>query len=78
MGDYSKVFQLRIKSIRTELGLTQGEVSKDTGIDQSRISKYESGELQPDLDKLGILANYYQISIDWLLGNPHSTKRGEE
>ena len=32
MGDYSKVFQLRIKSIRTELGLTQGEVSKDTGI----------------------------------------------
>lgn len=73
---YKEVFQLRIKAIRNELGLTQNQVSNDTGIDQSRISKYESGELQPDLEKLGILANYYEVSIDWLLGNPHNKKEG--
>lgn len=75
---YKEVFALRIKAIRTELGLTQTQVSKDTEIDQSRISKYESGELQPDLEKLGKLANYYEVSIDWLLGNPHHNKRGGE
>lgn len=75
---YKEVFALRIKQIRNELSLTQGQVSRDTGIDQSRISKYESGELQPDLEKLGKLANYYEVSIDWLLGNPYGNKkRGE-
>lgn len=75
---YKEVFKIRIKQIRQELGLTQNQVSKETEIDQSRISKYESGELQPDLEKLGILANYYEVSIDWLLGNPYSGKRGKE
>lgn len=75
---YKEVFALRIKAIRTELGLTQNDVSKDTGIDQSRISKYEAGDLQPDLEKLGILANYYQVSVDWLIGNPHGGKRGKD
>ena len=75
---YKEVFAIRIKAIRTDLGLTQNTVSKETGIDQSRISKYEAGELQPDLEKLGILANYYQVSIDWLLGNPHGNKKGNE
>ena len=75
---YKEVFKIRIKQIRQELGLTQNQVSKETEIDQSRISKYESGELQPDLEKLGILANYYEVSIDWLLGNPYSGKRGKD
>lgn len=73
---YKEVFAIRIKGIRKELGLTQNQVSKDTEIDQSRISKYETGELQPDLEKLGQLANYYQVSIDWLLGNPHNGRTG--
>lgn len=75
---YKEVFALRIKAIRNELGLTQNDVSKDTGIDQSRISKYEAGDLQPDLEKLGILANYYQVSVDWLIGNPHGGKEGKD
>ena len=74
---YKEVFAIRIKGISKELGLTQNQVSKDTEIDQSRISKYETGELQPDLEKLGQLANYYQVSIDWLLGNPHNGRTGE-
>ena len=78
MDVYSKTFQIRIRAIRNELGITQGQVSKDAGIIQSKLSKYETGELQPNLDQLGILANYYEVSIDWLLGNPHSNKRGGE
>lgn len=75
---YKEVFAVRIKAIRNELGLTQNQVSKDTEIDQSRISKYEQGELEPDLEKLGKLANYYQVSIDWLLGNPYGDRKRKE
>lgn len=74
---YKEVFAIRIKAIREELGLSQIKVSTETGIHQSYLSKYENGCLEPSLEQLGQLANYYQISIDWLLGNPHSTKRGE-
>ena len=75
---YKEVFAMRIKSVRKELGLTQIQVSKDTEINQSQLSKYETGELEPDLEKLGILANYYEVSIDWLLGNPYRSKREKE
>lgn len=75
---YKEVFALRIKGIRKELGLSQIIVSADTGIQQSDISKYETGELEPSLEKLGKLANYYEVSIDWLLGNPyHNSHKGE-
>jgi len=72
---YKEVFTIRIKAIREELGLSQIQVSKDTEIAQSDISKYETGKLEPDLEKLGKLANYYEVSVDWLLGNPHFKRR---
>ena len=75
---YKEVFHLRIKAIREELGISQIKVSADTGIHQSYLSKYENGTLEPSIEQLGILANYYEISIDWLLGNPHSKNRGEK
>ena len=75
---YKEVFKIRIKQIRADLGLSQITVSKETGINQSTISKYEQGSLQPDLENLGILANYYEVSIDWLLGNIHHNKTGKE
>lgn len=75
---YKEVFKLRIKAIREELGLSQITVSNETGIHQSYLSKYENGTLEPSIEQLGTLANYYQVSIDWLLGNPHDTKRGEK
>ena len=74
---YKEVFQIRIKAIRDELDISQIKVSADTGIHQSYLSKYENGTLEPSIEQLGILANYYEVSIDWLLGNPHSNKRGE-
>lgn len=73
---YKEVFKLRIAARREELGLTQGGVAVDTEIGQSKISKYETGNLEPNLETLGKLANYYQVSIDWLLGNPHNGKEG--
>lgn len=71
---YKEVFKIRIKAAREQLGLSQIKVSADTEIHQSYLSKYESGQLEPSLEQLGKLANYYEVSIDWLLGNPYKSK----
>ena len=56
-----------IKLIRVTKDYTQLKVQMDTGISQSTLSKYESGEMIPTADNLIILANYYKTSVDYLL-----------
>lgn len=73
---YKEVFKIRVAARREELGLKQGQVGIETEIGQSKISKYETGNLEPNLETLGKLANYYEVSIDWLLGNIHNGKEG--
>mgnify|MGYP001140664334 CR=1 FL=1 len=65
---YSESFPSKIRKARLDTGFTQKEVEKETGIKQSTITKYENGRLEPDLEKLGILADFYGVSVDWLLG----------
>lgn len=71
---YREGFPSKLKQARKETGFTQEEVAKETRIRQSTIAKYETGALEPDLEKLGILADFYEISLDWLLG----TKGGKK
>ncbi|MBQ6468170.1 MAG: helix-turn-helix transcriptional regulator [Clostridia bacterium] len=56
-----------IKLIRVINDYTQLKVQMETGIQQSIISKYETGELTPTTDNLLILAAFYNTSIDYLL-----------
>ncbi len=63
-----------IKMIRVVNDITQIKVQMDTGIPQSMISKYETGELVPTLDNLIILARYYNTSLDYLADLTDETK----
>ena len=65
---YRESFPSKIRKARNNTGFTQKEVEKETGIKQSTLTKYEHGKLEPDLEKLGILADFYGVSVDWLLG----------
>lgn len=56
-----------IKLIRVMKDYTQLKVQMDTGISQSTLSKYESGDLLPTTDNLMILARYYKTSLDFLM-----------
>ena len=56
-----------IKLIRVINDYTQIKVQMETGIPQSIISKYETGELLPTTENLMILATFYNTSIDYLL-----------
>lgn len=65
---YKESFQARIKKSRIDAGLTQQQVANDTGISQSIIAYLETGKREPSLENLGILADYYNVSLDYLLG----------
>ena len=65
---YREIFSQRIKKARYDTGFTQREVSEVTKISPSKIAKIETGFQEPDLETLGILADFYGVSIDWLLG----------
>ncbi len=56
-----------IKLIRVINDYTQLKVQMETGISQSMLSKYESGDLLPTTENLMILANFYNTSLDFLM-----------
>ena len=71
---YKENFPIRIKKARIEAGYTQTQVHDITGVSQSNLTKYENGKLEPNLETLGILAQFYDVSTDWLLGVSPSKK----
>ena len=67
----------RLKEIRKKRGITQVKLSMDLNISQNSISRYEKGQREPDLATLVLIADYFHISIDYLLGrteNPEINK----
>lgn len=59
--------QNNLRKLRKERGLTQIGLQMKTGIEQALLSKYETGERVPTTDALLILANFYNVSIDYIL-----------
>lgn len=67
------MFAERLKQLRKEKkGLTQEMVAKQIGIAKTTYSAYEQGKRQPDYDTLNHLAEYFNASVDYLLGNTSS------
>lgn len=65
---YVEGFASKLKKARNETGFTQREVAMETGIKQPTIASYELGRTQPDIENLGILADFYGVDLNWLLG----------
>lgn len=56
-----------LRKLRRERDFTQVFVQMKTGIDQSMLSKYETGERLPPIDVLLLLADFYGVSLDYIL-----------
>ncbi len=63
-----KTLGLRLLKLRKDQNKTLEQVSKDLGISISSLASYETAMRKPDPDKLCMLADYYNVSIDYLLG----------
>ncbi len=59
--------QTRLKELRLNRGITQIALQMQTGIEQALISKFESGERTPPTETLVMLADFYNVSIDYIL-----------
>lgn len=64
-----------IKKIRLLKEYTQIKVQMQTGINQSMLSKYETGETLPTTENLIILADFYNTSLDYLMDRTDETKK---
>ena len=71
---YREGFAKKLKKARQDTGFTQIEVSKETRIPQSTLANYETGRTEPDIENIGILADFYGVSADWLIGTKGNNK----
>ncbi|HIS12398.1 MAG TPA: helix-turn-helix transcriptional regulator [Candidatus Onthocola stercoravium] len=62
------MYYSRIKEIREDKGYTQKDIAKILNTTQQQYSKYELGIQIIPLEKINTLANYYNTSIDYLVG----------
>lgn len=56
-----------LRKLRKARKLTQVAVQMQTGIEQALLSKYENEDRVPPTETLLILANFYNVSIDYIL-----------
>lgn len=63
----------RIKELRKLNKLSQKELSSEIGVAQSTLSTWENGVFEPDAQTLVVLANKFNVSIDYLLGKEKDT-----
>ena len=77
-----KIFCERLKALRKSKGITQKAVAKALEIAERHYQKIEYGEVVPGLDLAITLADYFGVSIDFLVGKtddptPQSTTKSE-
>lgn len=59
---------MRIRALRKARRITQLKMALDLDMSQNTISRYESGEREPGIAELIRIADYFRVSIDYLVG----------
>ena len=65
---YMSKFNIRIKDLRIEKGLSTQQMATDFSVTVRTIQRWEIGETEPRLDVVIELAKYFGVSSDYLLG----------
>jgi len=63
----------KIRRLRRERAMTQGELAEMLGVTQQAVAKWEAGRALPELDKIHQLAEVFDVSADCLLGREDGT-----
>lgn len=66
-------FQNILKSLRLSMNLTQSELAKQLKISRSAVGMYESGAREPDFDTLELIADFFNVDVDYLMGRSSKT-----
>ena len=66
--NYDNKFKDNLKELRLEKGLGQVELAKEIGVSKGVISLWENGLREPNMYSLILLAKFFKITIDELVG----------
>ena len=64
----------RIQSLRKARGITQEQLADAVGVSRQAVSKWEAEQSVPDLERIVAMAEYFDVTTDYLLGR--SDQRG--
>jgi len=73
MSDFCKV----LESLKSQKEILQKDIAKSIGISLRSYQRYEHGEREPSMSTLIALADFFDVSLDYLVGrtdNPNSHK----
>ncbi len=65
---------MKLKELRKKRKISQLKLAMDLGMNQNSISRYENGEREADYKSLIAFADYFDVSIDYLLGRTDNPK----
>ena len=66
---------MRLREIRKARGISQLKLALDLNTNQNTISRYETGEREPGIVELIKIADYFNVSLDYLLERTDDPKR---
>lgn len=58
-----------IKLLREEYGVSQSKLAESIGMSQQSVNGYENSNVEPDIATLVKIANYFDTSVDFIIGN---------
>ncbi|WP_148458240.1 helix-turn-helix domain-containing protein [Ligilactobacillus murinus] len=68
------MFNIRLKELRNQKNMTQDELGKVLNVSGKTIGTWERDSRQPNIETINALANYFNVSTDYLLGRKENSK----
>ena len=68
-------FSEKLKDLRSEHKITQAQLAAAIGVTDRACRRYESGENEPTLSVLQSMADYFNVSVDYLIGRSDDPAR---
>lgn len=66
-----------LRRLREELGISQQVLANAIGVSQQSINKYENHKIEPDIDTLIRIADFFETSVDFVVGHTDIRRRVE-
>ena len=70
-------FSNNFRTMRKQRNLTQEQIAEALGVSCQAVSKWETNSSYPDISLLPIIADYFEVSVDFLIGHDTSKKHEE-
>jgi len=68
----------RIQNLRKSKGISQEELADKIGVSRQSVSKWESEQSVPDMDKVIIMSDYFEVTTDYILKGIENEKQASE